>query len=110
MRSRGRLAALLELGAGFHPELTGRENVYLNASFLGLSRKDTDRVYRDIVDFAEIRDAMADFQRIYVEKTVEIPLYYRKNVELVGDKLGNFFANPTQAGPTWNAADWYVAG
>ncbi len=38
VRLRGRLAALLELGAGFHPDLTGRENVYLNASILGLSR------------------------------------------------------------------------
>ncbi|MEX2101170.1 MAG: ATP-binding cassette domain-containing protein, partial [Actinomycetota bacterium] len=43
VRQRGRLAALLELGAGFHPELTGKDNVYLNASFLGLTRKDTDR-------------------------------------------------------------------
>ncbi len=62
------------------------------------------------VDFEIIRDAMADFQRIYVEQTVEIPLYYRKNVELVSDALGNFFANPTQAGPTWNAGDWYRKG
>ncbi|MGH2578888.1 MAG: ABC transporter ATP-binding protein, partial [Actinomycetota bacterium] len=45
VRQRGRLAALLELGAGFHPELTGRENVYLNASFLGLSRRETDTAY-----------------------------------------------------------------
>jgi ABC-2 type transport system ATP-binding protein len=58
VRSRGRVAALLELGAGFHPELTGRENVYLNASFLGLTRRDTDRVYEDIVEFAEISDFM----------------------------------------------------
>jgi ABC-2 type transport system ATP-binding protein len=58
VRSRGRVAALLELGAGFHPELTGRENVYLNASFLGLTRRDTDRVYDDIVEFAEISDFM----------------------------------------------------
>ena len=43
-----------------------------------------------------------------IEKTVEIPLYYRKNVELVGPAMGNFFANGTQAGPTWNAVDWYV--
>ena len=55
---RGRLAALLELGAGFHPELTGRENVYLNASFLGLSRKETDAAYEGIVDFAELEDFM----------------------------------------------------
>jgi ABC-2 type transport system ATP-binding protein len=62
---RGRLAALLELGAGFHPELTGRENVYLNASFLGLSRKQTDKVYEDIVDFAEIGDFMESQVKFY---------------------------------------------
>ncbi len=49
------MAALLELGAGFHPELTGRENVYLNASFLGLTRRDTDRVYDDIVGLRRAR-------------------------------------------------------
>ena len=54
--TRGRIAALLELGAGFHPELTGRENVYLNASILGLSRKETDRYFDDIVSFAELED------------------------------------------------------
>jgi len=58
IRYGGRVAALLELGAGFHPELTGRENVYLNAAFLGLSRKQTDAVYDDIVGFAEIEDFM----------------------------------------------------
>ena len=60
------------------------------------------------VDFKVIKDAMAEFQKVYVEKTVEIPLYYRKNVDLASPKLGNFFSNPTQAGPTWNAVDWYV--
>ena len=54
IRQRGRLAALLELGAGFHPELTGRENVYLNAAFLGLSRKQTDAAFDEIVAFAEL--------------------------------------------------------
>jgi ABC-type polysaccharide/polyol phosphate transport system ATPase subunit len=53
---RGRIAALLELGAGFHPDLTGRENVYLNSSILGLSRKQTDEYFDSIVDFAEISD------------------------------------------------------
>jgi ABC-2 type transport system ATP-binding protein len=52
--TRGRIAALLELGAGFHPELTGRENVYLNASILGLSKRETDRRLDDIVGFAEL--------------------------------------------------------
>ena len=65
IRYRGRLAALLELGAGFHPELTGRENVYLNASFLGLSRRDIDRVYDDIVAFAELEDFMDNQVKFY---------------------------------------------
>ena len=50
----GRLAALLELGAGFHPELTGRENVYLNASILGMSKREIARRFDDIVAFAEL--------------------------------------------------------
>jgi ABC-2 type transport system ATP-binding protein len=52
--TRGRVAALLELGAGFNHELTGRENVFLNASILGLSTKQTERVFDDIVAFAEL--------------------------------------------------------
>jgi ABC-2 type transport system ATP-binding protein len=51
---RGRLAALLELGAGFHPELTGRENVYMNASILGLSKRDIDKVFDEVVAFSEL--------------------------------------------------------
>jgi ABC-2 type transport system ATP-binding protein len=65
VHQRGRLAALLELGAGFHPELTGRENVYLNASFLGLSRKETDRAYDDIVGFAELEEFMDNQVKFY---------------------------------------------
>ena len=53
---RGRLAALLELGAGFHPDLSGRDNVYLNASILGLSREETDAKFDSIVAFSEIGD------------------------------------------------------
>ena len=51
---RGRIASLLELGAGFSGELTGRENVYLNASILGLTRREIDRQFDSIVDFAEL--------------------------------------------------------
>lgn len=53
---RGRLAALLELGAGFHGDLSGRENVYLNASILGLTRAQTDKYFDAIVDFSGIED------------------------------------------------------
>lgn len=52
----GRVSALLELGAGFNEEFTGRDNVYLNASILGLSKQEIDRRYRAIEDFAEIGD------------------------------------------------------
>lgn len=54
VRVTGRIASLLELGAGFHGELTGRENVYLNASILGLSRRETDRHFDEIVAFSEL--------------------------------------------------------
>ncbi len=50
----GRIASLLELGAGFNGELSGRDNVYLNASLLGLSRREIDRMFDSIVDFAEL--------------------------------------------------------
>jgi ABC-2 type transport system ATP-binding protein len=63
--SRGRIAALLELGAGFHPELTGRENVYLNASILGLSRAETDRAFDEIVAFAELEDFIDNQVKFY---------------------------------------------
>src|SRR5439155_1693891 len=65
VRQRGRIAGLLELGAGFHPELTGRENVYLNAAFLGLSHRKTDAVYDDIVEFAELREFMDTAVKFY---------------------------------------------
>ena len=51
---RGRIAALLELGSGFNPEFTGRENVYMNAAILGLTKAETDAKYDDIVAFADI--------------------------------------------------------
>ena len=56
VEQRGRLAALLELGAGFHPDLTGRENVFLNASVLGLSREETTAKFSEIVAFSGIGD------------------------------------------------------
>ncbi|NYF11550.1 ABC-2 type transport system ATP-binding protein [Leifsonia sp. AK011] len=56
VHNRGRIAALLELGAGFHPDLTGRENVYLNASILGMSKDETDERFEEILDFSGIGD------------------------------------------------------
>lgn len=56
VEQRGRIAALLELGAGFHPDLTGRENVYLNASVLGLTREETAANFDAIVEFSGVSD------------------------------------------------------
>ena len=53
-RLRGRVASLLEVGTGFHPELTGRENIYLNGSILGMKRTEIERKFDEIVAFAEI--------------------------------------------------------
>lgn len=54
--THGRISALLELGAGFHPDLTGRENIYLNAAILGLSKAETDGLYDQIVEFSGLRE------------------------------------------------------
>ncbi len=53
---RGKVSPLLELGAGFNTELTGRENIYLNSALLGRSRKETDALFNSILDFSEISD------------------------------------------------------
>jgi ABC-type polysaccharide/polyol phosphate transport system ATPase subunit len=56
VRVDGRVSALIELGAGFHPEISGRENVFINGIMLGLSKREIERRFDDIVDFAELRD------------------------------------------------------
>jgi lipopolysaccharide transport system ATP-binding protein len=58
IRVRGRVGALIELGAGFHPLLSGRENIYVNASILGMSKRETDRRLDEIIAFADIGDAI----------------------------------------------------
>jgi ABC-2 type transport system ATP-binding protein len=62
---RGHLAAMLELGAGFQPEMSGRDNIFLNASLLGLSRKEIERSFDDIVAFAELEDFIDNQVRFY---------------------------------------------
>ena len=61
----GRVAALLELGSGFHPDLTGAENIYINASLIGLSRRRTSELFEEMVDFADIGDFIGEPLRTY---------------------------------------------
>ena len=89
---RGRLAALLELGAGFHGDLTGRENVYLNASLLGISRADTARYFDAIVDYAGIErfiDTQVKFYSsgMYVRLAFAVAVHVDPDVLLVDEVL-----------------------
>jgi lipopolysaccharide transport system ATP-binding protein len=54
IRARGRIASLLEVGTGFHPEMTGRENIYMNGAILGMTKKEIDRKLDEIVDFSGV--------------------------------------------------------
>ena len=83
---RGRMAALLELGAGFHQDLTGRENVYLNAAILGLSRADTDRYFDAIVDFSGI-ESFIDTQVKFYSSGMYVRLAFAVAVHVDPDLL-----------------------
>ncbi len=54
IKTKGEIATLIELGAGFHPELTGRENIFINAAILGFSKKETTEKLSDIINFSEL--------------------------------------------------------
>lgn len=72
---------------------------------------DVDRILDGVkgtVDFGKIKSLMAEWQQVYVNKTIEIPLYFRKEVYLVNPKITGFTGNPTSQGPTWNAYDWSI--
>lgn len=89
---RGRLAALLELGAGFHPDLTGRENVFLNGSIMGLSTKQTQTYFGSIVEFSEIEefiDTQVKFYSsgMYVRLAFAIAVHVDPDVLLVDEVL-----------------------
>lgn len=89
---RGRLAALLELGAGFHGDLTGRENVYLNASILGLTRKQTESYFDAIIDFSGIEpfiDTQVKFYSsgMYVRLAFAVAVHVDPDILLVDEVL-----------------------
>lgn len=65
VKVKGRVASMLELGGGFHPELTGRENIKLNATLLGLRRKEVNKRLEDIIEFSELGDFIDEPIRVY---------------------------------------------
>ena len=89
---RGRLAALLELGAGFHPDLSGRENVYLNAAILGLSKEETNAEFESILAFSEIGDFIDTQVKfyssgMYVRLAFAVAVHTNPDVLLVDEVL-----------------------
>ncbi|MBP5291250.1 MAG: ABC transporter ATP-binding protein, partial [Lachnospiraceae bacterium] len=61
----GRVSSLIELGAGFHPDMSGRENIYTNASIFGLTKQEIDARLDDIIEFSELREFIDNLVRTY---------------------------------------------
>ena len=82
----GKLVPFIELGVGFNPELTGRENVYLNGALLGFSREEVDAMYDDIVEFAELGDFMDQKLKNY-SSGMQVRLAFSVAIKAQGDIL-----------------------
>ena len=65
IKMKGRISSLIELGAGFHPDMSGRENIYINASIFGLKRKEIDERLEDIIRFSELEEFIDNPVRTY---------------------------------------------
>ena len=83
---KGKLVPFIELGVGFNPELTGRENVYLNGALLGFSREEIDDMYDDIVHFAELEDFMDQKLKNY-SSGMQVRLAFSVAIKAQGDIL-----------------------
>ena len=82
----GKLVPFIELGVGFNPELTGRENVYLNGALLGFTREEIDGMYDDIVEFAELEDFMDQKLKNY-SSGMQVRLAFSVAIKAQGDIL-----------------------
>lgn len=83
---KGKLVPFIELGVGFNPELTGRENVYLNGALLGFTRAQIDEMYDDIVEFAELEDFMDQKLKNY-SSGMQVRLAFSVAIKAQGDIL-----------------------
>jgi ABC-2 type transport system ATP-binding protein len=86
VKLHGSLVPFIELGVGFNPQLTGRENVYLNCALLGFARKEIDSMYQDIVDFAELEDFMDERLQNY-SSGMQVRLAFSISIRAHGDIL-----------------------
>jgi lipopolysaccharide transport system ATP-binding protein len=89
----GRLSALIELGAGFHPEFSGRENVYINGLIVGRGRKELDALIDPIIDFAELRDFIDEPVRtyssgMYMRLAFSVAIHVEPDVLVIDEILG----------------------
>ena len=116
IKVNGKLVPFIELGVGFNPELTGRENVYLNGALLGFSHKQVGEMYKDIVDFAELHEFMDQKLKNYssgmqvrlafsIAIKVESDILVFDEVLAVGDeafqnKCSNYFIDAKKRGKT----------
>ena len=82
----GKLVSFIELGVGFNPELTGRENVYMNGAMLGFSTEEVDAMYRDIVEFAELEEFMNQKLKNY-SSGMQVRLAFSVAIKAQGDIL-----------------------
>ncbi|MBY8096171.1 ABC transporter ATP-binding protein [Vibrio fluvialis] len=92
IKTNGRIAALLELGAGFNPEFTGKENVYMNATILGLSKKEIDDRYDDILKFADIgefihRPVKTYSSGMYVRLAFSVAVHIEPEILIIDEAL-----------------------
>src|SRR6202046_4432213 len=93
VRVKGRVAALLELGSGFHPDLTGAENLVLNAALLGLSKRKTNELFDHIVEFSGIREFIDEPLRTYstgmiMRLAFSIAIQCEPDILLIDEVLG----------------------
>lgn len=86
IHTRGKLVPFIELGVGFNPELSGRDNVYLNGALLGFSRKEVDLMYDEIVDFAEMHGFMEERLKNY-SSGMQVRLAFSIAIKARGDIL-----------------------
>lgn len=92
IKTNGRIAALLELGSGFNPEFTGRDNVYLNASILGLGKSEIDESFEEIIRFADIGDFLDQPVKAYssgmlVRLAFAVAVHVRADILVVDEAL-----------------------